>query len=368
LIPLALLVARTWQLRTRGQREEAAEVRAARKRVEQELAQAAKTPARDAAGPLAAALRAYARALGRELDDQGLLARLETESFAPSAAASPLSADVRVGVESLVRRWASPKRAAAGKLTAVGALLAIALAPATARADTLEDGRAAYQDALGLSDASAKRAAFARAAAQLGEAARTEPDRAELLADWGNASLGAGDVATATLAFRRALALDASNMRARRNLAWLRSRQPDALRPGGDSASDTLFFFHQWPRARRLVVGAFAFAFAVLLVVPWGGRRRRGLVGLALLPLVVWIAMGASLLLEDHHRDDAIVMDAVVLRAADAAGAPAASSEPLPRGAEVTIVERRDAWTRVRLASGAAGWVQAGAIEPVATR
>jgi hypothetical protein len=191
------------------------------------------------------------------------------------------------------------------------------------------------------------------------------PDRPELLTDWGNAALGAGDVATATLAFRRALAIDGGTPRARHNLAWLRSRQPDAFRPPVSGAADTLLFFHAWPRARKLMVGAAAFAIAILLLVPWSGRRRRGFVGLALLPLAVWIAMLASVVLEDRRLDDAIVMDDVVLRAADSAGAPAALPQPLPRGIEVTLVERRDAWTRIRLAGGVAGWVPAGAVERI---
>src|SRR5207253_10604777 len=111
--------------------------------------------------------------------------------------------------------------------------------------------------------------------------------------DWGNAALGAGDVVTATLAYRRALAIDGGNARARRNLGWLRGRQPDALRPSGDTAADALFFFHQWPHARRMLCGALAFAVAVLLVVPWTGRRRRGLTGPALVPPVVWPAITA---------------------------------------------------------------------------
>jgi hypothetical protein len=68
---------------------------------------------------------------------------------------------------------------------------------------------------------------------------------------------------------------------------------------------------------------------------------------------------------EDQHRDDAIVIDGVTLRAADSVGAPAAISQPLPRGAEVTILERRAAWTRVEIASGQSGWVPEGAVERV---
>ena len=130
-------------------------------------------------------------------------------------------------------------------------------------------------------------------------------------------------------------------------------------------ATDTLLFFHRWPRARKMIVGAVAFALAILLVVPWAARRRRGLVGLAVIPFAIWIAMIVSVILEDHHGDDAVVMDDVVMRAADSAGAPAAMSQALPRGTEVTLIEKRDAWTHVRVASGTSGWVPGGAVQRI---
>ena len=364
-VPLGVFGFRSYRTRTRAQREEAGEVRVARKRVEELLDRAASAPARETAGPLAAALRALGRAHGRELDDNGLVAKLETESFSPAAGDKPLSADLRSDIAGVIRRWRSVK-----KIAAVALLLLVSLAGRDARADaadqTLASGRQAYQDAMAATDASSRKAAFARAAAELGDAARALPDRPELLTDWGNAALGAGDLATATLAYRRALALDASNARARNILGWLRSRQGDAFRPASrGAATDTLFFFHTWPRARRLLVGAVAFALAVLLVVPWAGTRRRGLRALALLPAALWLAMLISVALEDRHAGDAIVMDDVVLRAADSAGAPAAMAQSLPRGAEVTVLERRDAWTRIEIASGTAGWIPAGSVEPV---
>ena len=389
-VPLGVFGVRRWQLRTQTERDEAAEVRAARKRVEQELAKAARDPARESAGPLAAAIRAYARAAEHELDDGGLLARLETESFAPTASSSPLPADLRVHVEDLMKRWSTrpaarktsggaaavvlllaafvPARASAQTPETVHAATVTAPPPVAHTGDPLADGRAAYQQAMTVTDASARKAAFTRAAASLGDAARAAPGEPELLADWGNAALGAGDVGTATLAYRRALVIDGGNVRARRNLAWLRGRQSDALRPTAGGAADALFFFQDWPRPRRLLVGALAFAIVVLLLVPWTGTRRRGLAMLALLPAAVWIAMLASVVLEERHTDDAVVMDAVVMRAADSAGAPAALTQPLPRGTEVIVLERRDAWTKIRIASGTPGWVPGGAVERVASR
>jgi len=227
----------------------------------------------------------------------------------------------------------------------------------------LASGRQTYQDAMAATDPAQRRAGFARAASELGDAARALPDRPELLTDWGNAALGAGDVATATLAYRRALALDASSPRAKEILGWLRSRQSDAFRPATvTAASDALFFFHAWPRGRRLLVAAIAFALAI------GALMLRRARALALLPGAVWVAMCASVLVENRHTNDAIVMDDVVMRAADSSGAPAAMQQSLPRGAEVTVLERRDAWARIEIASGQTGWVPAGSVEAVLVR
>jgi hypothetical protein len=364
-IPLVLFGVRSWQVRTQTQREEAAEVRTARRRAEHELARAAKDPARDTAGSLVSALRAFARSLDLDPSD-ALLGEIENAGFAPTSASSPLPADLLARADNLMRTWtAQAKRKKSPAKASAVVLLALLLAPSAGDAAPLDDGRAAYQQAMTLTDASARKAAFARAAAALGEAARTHPDRPELLTDWGHAALAAGDVATATLAYRRALAIDSSNTRARRNLDWLRSKQPDGMRPIETSATDTLFFFHHWTRARRLLFGAGAFALAILLLVPWRGQRRRALTGIAVIPFAMWIAMTLSLVLEDRRTEDAVVMDAVVLRAADSAGAPAALSQPLPRGAEVRLVERRDSWTKISLANGTAGWVPDGAVQRI---
>ncbi|MGE0867239.1 MAG: hypothetical protein AB7P03_01660 [Kofleriaceae bacterium] len=372
-VPLGLLMLRSWQVRTRGQREEAAEVRAAARRVEELLDRAGASPAREIAGPLGSALRELARALGRQVDDGGLLARLETEGFAPSASTTPLSADLRSDAAGLLRRWRGEgRRRAATRPAAAIVLLALGGLAHRADASPLDDGRAAYQQAMQLTDnATARKAAFTRAQVALGEAVQSAPDHSELLTDWGNAALGAGDLATATLAYRRALLVDGANQRARHNLAWLRAQQPERFRPPAAGATDTLLFFHSWPLAKKLVTGGIAFAIGVLLLVPWSGRRKRGLGALAVLPLAIWLAMIASVILQDDHEADAIVMTDAVMRAADSAGAPATLAQSgqggsLPRGAEVTVLEQREAWTRIQIASGTSGWVPQGSVVRVA--
>jgi hypothetical protein len=137
------------------------------------------------------------------------------------------------------------------------------------------------------------------------------------------------------------------------------------LRTGGGGATDTLFFFHGWPRSRRILFGAIAFALGALLLVPWTGRRRRGAAALALVPAAAWLALTISVLVEDRRGSDAVVMEGAVLRAADGAGAPAALSTPIPPGAEVTVLERRDTWLRVELGGGTTGWLPSGTVEPI---
>jgi hypothetical protein len=375
LVPLGILGFRVHRVRTAGRREEASEVTAARRAFEYELSKAAAAPARDSVGPLVTAVRSLARALGRDVGDPALLARLETEAFAPDAASSPLSVAHRDALLAVVKAMLARRpasRAAAGKdavtvVALIAGLAALVGDLATARADALSEGRGAYRDALGQTDPALRRAAFRAAAERFAQASAAHPDTPDLYADWGNAALGAGDVGTATLAFRRALAIDGSNARARRNLTWLRGTVSDPqLRAPTSGAADALFFFHAWPRSRRLIVGAFAFAIAVLLLVPWSEPRRRWLRAVAIAPGAVWLAMTISVVVEDRHEADAVVMESSVLRAADSAGAPAALSAPIPPGIEVTIVERRDTWLRVRLGGGTTGWLASGTVEPVA--
>jgi hypothetical protein len=244
--------------------------------------------------------------------------------------------------------------------------LALLAAPALAHADdAVRAARSDYQSALDASDPQIRQRNFASASAAFAKIARSSRSAA-LYADWGNAALGAGDIGGAALAYRRALALDAGETRARRNLTWLRSRMPEGMRPTGGSATETLFFFHSsWSRDQRLLVGAFAFAITVLLLVAWGGRRRGWMVALSILPGLTWVAMTVSLLVEDRHTTDAVVMQARVLRTADSVNAAPTLATQLPAGVEVVIVERREDWTQIKLPSGTRGWLPAGSVERV---
>lgn len=376
LLPLVNFVVCRQRQAWAGARHEAGEVKQARTLVATELARAQTAAARDVAGGLVTGLRALAKLCDREADARTLIEQVENESFSPAAAQSPLSRQVVTHVQTAVATWrATAKKRSppdvSAVLLALGFVTASLLCSGQAFAQTgpdagqaLASGRVEYQAAMAQGDATGRQRAFARAAAHLAIASRSSQS-AEILTDWGNAALGAGDIATATLAYRRALASDGNNSRAKQNLTWLRSRQPAAMRIGGAGAADTLLFFHSWPRMRKLLLGAGAFAIAILLVTPWRRGRRRGLWAVAFIPGLVWAAMMLSVLIARVPTDDAVLLDSVVLRAADNPGAPAALAEPLARGIEVAIDSVRDGWVRIRTANGTQGWVPAGTVERV---
>lgn len=379
LVPLAILGLRVVRGRGRARRELAGEVKTALRALADEISRARTASAKDAAVALPRVLSSTARVLGRTVDPT-LVARIENAGFAPGAGGDPLPAELRAELHDLHEDWsrdaARPRTGgggggAAGKGTAAALVLLALAVPARAHAadESLAMGRGDYQAALATTDPVAKQRGFASAAAAFARVARTKPS-APLYTDLGNAALGAGDLGSAVLAYRRALALDPDDARARGNLAWIRGRLPAELRPASSSATDTLFFFHaSWSRELRLVVGALGFALFLLVLTPhtprWAALRRGALAPVAAVGALIWLAMTISVLTEDRHDDDLVVMQSMVLRTADSAVAPAARVTPLPAGVEATLSERRGDWVRVRLAGGTTGWLPAGAIETV---
>jgi hypothetical protein len=393
---LLLLGVRVWHVRTREQRGQSSEVKQALRGFREALARAGSAPAREAAPELLAALRTLARATGQRAAGD-VIARIETESYSPAAAREPIAAGVRADAEALADSWVraarskAPSGASSGASGGVallllsGALAGVATgageaaaqpaqagqtaaeAPAPGLANAIRDARAAYSEALAQSDREARTRAFARAEGLFRAIVDDCPDCPALLTDWGNAALGAQDLGRATLAYRRALALDPGYDRAERNLAWVRERAPTWLpRPGRESAADSLFFWHYaLSLPARHVIAAVAFAAAVLLLAPWAWRPRLRR-SLAAAPAVIWLAMVLSILYAPDPGAGAVVIaDATPLRTADSAGAPPALPNPLPAGAEVVIRENRGSWTGVALADGTTGWLPSSAIERV---
>ena len=389
LLPLALGGLRMWQMRTAARRGRRREIVRARREVERVLKSGG------AAGEMAPQALNAMRALARLTGHEGALGapaleRLETSAFDPAAAGEPLDGDIAAAVRALAREWEGGPRTVspttAALCMALGAAVAFAAdasAPPASSTEThpriasaelgstmlpvIERARQVYSQALEEQDPVRRARHFADAERSLREAAAMRPTP-ELLADWGNAALGAGDSGRATLAFRRALTAQPNHERATKNLAWLRDRAPPWLpRRASGGALDSLLFWHDlWSISQRYWIAAGAFALAVLMLTPWPTRRMRLLRRMSVAPIAVWaVAAGSALLSQGAPPEGVVVIDGAPLRSADSAGARLAFAHPLPAGAEATILETRDGWLRIALADGTPGWIMANSVAPV---
>jgi ParB family chromosome partitioning protein len=410
-LPLGALLGAALLARTRERRLAARRRARALSRVEGEIREARRLAAREGGARVAAALRELRRELslgaGRAADLSGVLARAEAAAYDPAAAARPLDPALADAASALAAEWAESARrrdalagaadgagrardaaapgeagargarrgeagrARAGALLAAVALPALlpGLAAAAGRGDAdaaaLDAARAAYARALAEPERERRVAAFSEAAVAFAAIAERRPRSPELLADWGCAALGARDVGTAVLAFRRTLALEPGHARARQNLAWARAQMPPTVpvpgRGGGDAGSVLEAARASAPGARLLLAGGL-FAVAALLLLPGGGARAGRRAAAALLGLA-WAALLASVLLEPDPASEAVLLHGdVVLRAADSLGAPPVLARPLPAGTEARVLEERPGFTRVELHDGTRGWAPAWAI------
>lgn len=378
-LPVLILGAQLWRLKTRGRRAVSSEIAKAKKAVDAELGLAAREAAREVAPRLVRALRQLAQKLDLEENcDGGLFERLETEAFDPTASGRPLSDDLRLKAADLASQWMErPRRGASAPAVMTLVLVILGLGAGGALAEAPSDGaeklkaaRDQYQMALSAQDRDVRTRGFAQAEGRFRDLVKVFPDRPELLSDWGNAALGAQELGWATLAYRRALALYPGQARARRNLSWVRKQAPDWVpKPHDGGVVESLFFWHNLlSAAKRHLIAGGAFGLAVLLMVPFAGTlgRRRLLRRFAALPVIVWLAMVTSLVMSRDVSADAVVVgDAVTLRSADSLGAPAVVGQPLPQGTEGELVETRDVWARFRLANGTTGWIERSWVEKV---
>lgn len=369
LVPLLLFAFVLWRSRTGNRRGRTSELKVLHKKVESAASRAAQEAASGSAAALVNALREFARATGAT--PGAWLGDIESQAFDPKRSGEPVDPDLLDKARTEARCWLkasqSPNKASRAGATAL-VLLLVSLNSHAANAqsaDSLNSARSAYEAALDTGKRGERTRAFALAQGLYRELVDQNPERPELLTDWGNAALGAGDYGLAVLAYRRALRLDRSLGRARDNLSWIRQQLPERLvDPSEASAIDSLFFWHRgWSLPIRHLVAAAAFAVALLLLLPLGLRYQTTLRRLAGIPMLLFVAtLGSALMEPDTSSDAVVVIDGETLYSADSLGAPPAMSTPAPAGAEVRIKERRGAWTRVAFSDGTTGWMNSGAV------
>lgn len=257
-------------------------------------------------------------------------------------------------------------------------LAALAAPPGAAAAASsqklLEEAVSQYRAALEVADRDQRLAQFRRAELLFARLAEGETEgaagirNADLYVNLGNAALGAERLGPAIVAYRRALLLDPDHHRAQQNLAHARTLLPAWVpQPQAGGMLDTFFAWSGRLSTGELqLLAAGAFLLAALLLAGSILWRQTTLRHLALIPAAAWLLLLALLPASGGSPNAAVVVvPEVVARAADSAHAPPRLPQPLPSGAEVEIVERRDSWLRVRLADNRDAWLPQSAVELV---
>ena len=371
-LPLLLLGFFVWLRRTGASRGRSSELRATLKSIEEAAKEARSTKAETSASALMSSVKELGRMTGNTPGPW--ISELESLAFDPKRRSQAVPSDPVDRALAEATSWAS-KGASSNKSTAA-ALVFFVLLTSASQANASDEvivkdraqARASYERALEVTDRGERTSRFATTEALYRSLVQEHPDRPELLADWGNAALGAGDLGTAALAYKRALHLDRGMLRAQKNLNWIREQMPSQFAADSDpGAVDSLFFWHrEWSLATRHLVAAIAFAIFVVLLVPWNERLSRVGRRISVLPFLLFLAtLGSALMEPDTSASAVVVSEGQTLRTADSIGAPPAIGAPVPAGLEVSIVERRGAWTQISLPGGTTGWLASSSVESV---
>lgn len=232
------------------------------------------------------------------------------------------------------------------------------------------DGRFAEGQSFFVRAAEARSPDLFRKAAEAWEALAAEGVvDARLFVNIGNARTFAGDAGEAVLAYRRALVVEPGDERAAAGLTSVRRTLglPEPAAGASSGLTRALFFWHDALSfsARRLLFAALWAGGFMLLAASVARRRLR-------VPAVAAVALGAALLVSivvsdaaAPGRAEAVLTARTEGRTGDGEFYSASHSAPLPAGAELTVLERRGAWTHARLRDGSSAWLPSARVTPV---
>ncbi|MEE2737520.1 MAG: hypothetical protein VX435_04805, partial [Planctomycetota bacterium] len=192
----------------------------------------------------------------------------------------------------------------------------------------------------------------------------------DLQVNIGNAALGAERLGSAILAYRRALIMQPTHHRAGQNLAHVRTLLPAWLpKPEVDSIIAATF---RLPLFSSGIVDQWIAIVCFLLASTAVGLRvaypHRGFTVAVWITLSLWISLMGLLGFSKPPFDAnlaVVVVPEVIARSADSSNAPSSLPGPLPAGTELSMMEQRGDWLRVRLFDSSDVWVTRSSITPV---
>ncbi len=262
-------------------------------------------------------------------------------------------------------------------ILALGMLSSVAFGTQTTAESEISRGLALLDEGNVLSETNGPAAlARYREAAAILESVRTkyELHNAQLNHAIGNAYLKSGELGHAILAYRRALALDPTNYQARETLEYARTLV-DSQAPASHS--------------RRMVEWLLSWRGYLPRSAIWFGATAIFLAGWMLITLRIWKPMrfiartgtvmvsvslfSLGLLGLDAWESQSQRVGVITELSVNARTGPSAQifgeafQAPLGAGTEFVMIDQRDGWIQIQLASNAMGWVPEESVGLVGT-
>jgi hypothetical protein len=180
----------------------------------------------------------------------------------------------------------------------------------------------------------------------------------------GNAFARAGQRGRAIACYRQAQRYRPRDPQLDANLRF--ALGTDTTRPAR-SPIDAVLFWQDWlsyPEKFQLALGcaAVTLGLAVSAVCLRRPRWRRSAQAGLVITLAVCLSAGYDWYRFENSQHGVVTRGNTVARKGDAESYEAAFTTPLAEGTELTVMEQRRHWLRVRLAGGQEGWVPAASV------
>jgi tetratricopeptide (TPR) repeat protein len=244
--------------------------------------------------------------------------------------------------------------------------------PAPSDTDLLNQAQASFREGTRLRDRPEEARRCFRQAADAYETLRQRgAANAALFRNQGNASLLAGDLPGAILAYRRGLRCDPNDRVLRNSLEQARAQvaypESDGLgRPSVDHWPPWL------PRPSQALLAGSAlllYGLGLLMLTRWWMTRRGRWLRLAVTALSSAALVGAAWGVgqwqasdEAQHPLVVIAADGVLLRRGNGLTYPPRYQTPVNRGVEARLLFDRGQWLKIELAGSESGWVPRAAV------